>query len=142
MTGKQAIFSNLKQQFISAQNQLKEELAQYHQAKLASQASQEAAHKAQAQVNIQRNALTEAENTAHNTATAAAEASNAETTQKEMVFEAKQKIETILQQLKYVAGDLKDIEFSASKATSAAHVAKLNAANAGLKNEYLNYNYH
>ncbi|CAG9854515.1 unnamed protein product [Phyllotreta striolata] len=137
LTGKQAIYSNLKHQLIAAQGQLKEEIAQYHQAKVAAQTAQEAAHKAQAQVATQRTALIEAENTAHNTAAAAAEAGNAEAAQKEMVLDAKQRVENLLRQLKIVAGDLKEIEYSANKANNAANVAKLNAANSGLKNDYL-----
>ncbi|XP_050500886.1 uncharacterized protein LOC126880860 [Diabrotica virgifera virgifera] len=131
LKGKQAILSNIKHQIVAAQNQLKDEITQYHQASLAAHAAQQAAYKAQSQLHSLRSTINEAEATAHDATAAAAEAANAEATQKGMLFEAKQKLEALIHQLKHVGGDLKDIQISALKATKSAQLASINAANSG-----------
>lgn len=72
--------------------------------------------------------MASAQANAQQTGSAAAEASHAEAAQKAMVYEAKHKVSSLIEQLKHAYADVKDTEISAAKAANAAHIAQSNAA--------------
>ncbi|XP_052744472.1 uncharacterized abhydrolase domain-containing protein DDB_G0269086 isoform X2 [Bicyclus anynana] len=133
LAGKQVILSGLEQQVRDAKVGLQGEEMQLQQAKRAAQAAAQAAQQAMHQVNVIQAALNAAQATSENANEAASQAAGELGAQTAMVGAARQRLQTLQEQLKGVRIDFEATQAAARKAQAAAQQAQANAAEAAAK---------
>ncbi|CAK1545781.1 unnamed protein product [Leptosia nina] len=133
LAGKQVILSGLEQQVRDAKVALQGEEMQLQQAKRAAQSAAQAAQQAMHQVNVIQAALNAAQATSENANEAASQAAGELGAQTAMVGAARQRLQTLQEQLKGVRIDFEATQSAARKAQAAAQQAQANAAEAAAK---------
>ncbi|XP_047537537.1 tol-Pal system protein TolA-like isoform X1 [Vanessa atalanta] len=133
LAGKQVILSGLEQQVRDAKVSLQGEEMQLQQAKRAAQSAAQAAQQAMHQVNVIQAALNAAQATSENANEAASQAAGELGAQTAMVGAARQRLQTLQEQLKGVRIDFEATQSAARKAQAAAQQAQANAAEAAAK---------
>ncbi|XP_045454564.1 uncharacterized abhydrolase domain-containing protein DDB_G0269086-like [Melitaea cinxia] len=133
LAGKQVILSGLEQQVRDAKVSLQGEEMQLQQAKRAAQSAAQAAQQAMHQVNVIQAALNAAQATSENANEAASQAAGELGAQTAMVGAARQRLQTLQEQLKGVRIDFEATQAAARKAQAAAQQAQANAAEAAAK---------
>ncbi|XP_028163007.1 uncharacterized protein LOC114354692 [Ostrinia furnacalis] len=133
LAGKQVILSGLEQQVRDAKVGLQGEEMQLQQAKRAAQSAAQAAQQAMHQVNVIQAALNAAQATSENANEAASQAAGELGAQTAMVGAARQRLQTLQEQLHGVRIDFEATQSAARKAQAAAQQAQANAAAAAAK---------
>ncbi|CAF4840633.1 unnamed protein product [Pieris macdunnoughi] len=133
LAGKQVILAGLEQQVRDAKVGLQGEEMQLQQAKRAAQSAAQAAQQAMHQVNVIQAALNAAQATSENANEAASQAAGELGAQTAMVGAARQRLQTLQEQLKGVRIDFEATQAAARKAQAAAQQAQANAAEAAAK---------
>ncbi|CAK1593641.1 unnamed protein product [Parnassius mnemosyne] len=133
LAGKQVILSGLEQQVRDAKVALQGEEMQLQQARRAAQSAAQAAQQAMHQVNVIQAALNAAQATSENANEAASQAAGELGAQTAMVGAARQRLQTLQEQLHGVRIDFEATQGAARKAQAAAQQAQANAAEAAAK---------
>ncbi|XP_059058782.1 uncharacterized abhydrolase domain-containing protein DDB_G0269086-like [Achroia grisella] len=133
LAGKQVILSGLEQQVRDAKVALQGEEMQLQQAKRSAQSAAQAAQQAMHQVNVIQAALNAAQATSENANEAASQAAGELGAQTAMVGAARQRLQTLQEQLHGVRIDFEATQSAARKAQAAAQQAQANAAAAAAK---------
>ncbi|XP_059610288.1 uncharacterized protein LOC132257415 [Phlebotomus argentipes] len=132
LAGKQVLLQGLEQQSLEAHQALDSEIQQLQQAKRSAKAAQQAAQQALNHVAVLTAALNNAQTTSDHTQQSASEAAAELASQTAMVGAAKQRLETIEEQLHAARIDFEATQAAASKAAASAQEAQNNAAEAAI----------